>query len=62
MKGGGTKMDWKTSIKKIVKTGNSRTVTIPPSMASDMGIDTGSYVKLEYDEKQKKIVLAKVGE
>lgn len=55
-------MDWKTSIKKIVKTGNSRTVTIPPPMAGDMGIDTGSYVKLEYDEKQKKIVLAKVGE
>lgn len=53
-------MSWRTTINKITKTGNSRTVTIPVTMAGDMEIVEGDYVKLEYDEKQKTITIRKV--
>ena len=53
-------MDWKTTINKVTKTGSSRTITIPVTMAIDMGITESDYVKLEYDEKQKTITVRKV--
>lgn len=54
------KMDWKITINKVTRTGNSRTITIPVTMAIDMGITESDYVKLEYDEKQKTITVRKV--
>ena len=53
-------MDWRETINKVTKTGTRRTVTIPVTMAIDMGITESDYVKLEYDEKQKTITVRKV--
>lgn len=54
------KMDWRETINKVTKTGTSRTITIPVTMAGDMQITEGDYVKLQYDEKQKTITIRKV--
>ena len=54
------KMDWRETINKVTRTGTSRTVTIPVTMAGDMQITEGDYVKLQYDEKQKTITIRKV--
>ena len=54
------KMDWIETINKVTKTGTSRTITIPVTMAGDMQITEGDYVKLQYDEKQKTITIRKV--
>lgn len=53
-------MDWKITINKVTKTGNSKTITIPVTMANDMGLTEGDYARLEYDEKQKTITVGKV--
>ena len=53
-------MDWRETINKVTKTGTSRTITIPVTMAGDMQITEGDYVKLQYDEKQKTITIRKV--
>ena len=54
------KPDWRVTINKVTRTGNSRTVTIPVTMAMDMGITEENYVELEYNEKQKTITMRKV--
>lgn len=54
------KMDWRETINKVTKTGSSRTITIPVTMAADMGITEGDYTRLNYDEKQKTITIRKV--
>lgn len=54
------KPDWRVTINKVTRTGTSRTVTIPVTMAGDMQITEGDYVKLQYDEKQKTITIRKV--
>jgi bifunctional DNA-binding transcriptional regulator/antitoxin component of YhaV-PrlF toxin-antitoxin module len=50
------RMDWRTTINAV----NDRVVVIPIPIANDMGLKKEDYLKLEYDEIEKKITLMKV--
>lgn len=47
-------------IRKIFDVGGSRCISLPKQLCDAIGFDVGSYFKIEYDEKIKKITLAPV--
>lgn len=48
-------MDWRKTINAV----NDRMVIIPITIAEDMKLEKNDYLKLEYDDIQKKITLVK---
>ncbi len=49
-------MDWRKTINAV----NDRVLVIPITIANDMELKKEDYLKLEYDDAQKKITLRKV--
>ena len=48
-------MDWRNTINAV----SDRTIVIPIPIAEDMKLKKEDYLKLEYDDVQKKITLVK---
>ncbi len=48
-------MDWRKTINLV----NDRKLIIPITIANDMNLKKEDYLKLEYDDVQKKITLVK---
>ncbi len=43
--------------RKLFKTGNSLTVTIPPALASELGLKAGGLVELEFDREHEGLLV-----
>lgn len=43
--------------RKLFKAGNSLTVTIPPRLASELGLKAGATVDLEYDPEHEGLLI-----
>ncbi len=51
--------NWRLNIAKVKSMNFSRFIIIPFTMANDMELEPGDYVRMEYDDKEKCIKIKK---